>query len=241
MTKQEILSAMEASPLLRGCGVDHLSVSVHHYHGGQIVNDRPEGITSVGLVADGTVDVYSVAVDGRDVQLNALGRGDCFGISNLLAPAEMETVLRCRTSTTLIYIPKRILISMMENDAAFSLRYAAFCNQKIQFLIRRIEMLTIQSCRGKVIGYLLSRHDTTGRVRSDCSREDLARRLDISRAALFRELAFLQAQGLLALQKGDIFIVDQAGLEQILYQLPAPNNKTPKERGSYEKTAVFSA
>lgn len=240
MAGPEILSSLEASPLLRRCGIDCAAVSVRHYRGGQIINDRPGGLTSVGLVADGAVDVYSVAADGRDVQLNTLRRGDCFGIANLLAPAEMETVLHCSADTTIIYIPKRILISLMERDAAFSLRYAAYCNQKIQFLLRRIEMLTIQSCRGKVIGYLLSRQDSIGSIRTDCSREDWARRLGISRAALFRELAYLQSQGLLVLQNGDVLIVDQAGLEQILYQLPAPN-KTPQERSTYEKAVVYSA
>ena len=218
MTRQQILSSIETSPLLQGCGIDPGLMLVHRYRGGQIVSDRPAGITSVGLVVEGIVDVYSVALDGRDVQLNALEAGDCFGICNLLALAEMETVLRCRTDTTLIFIPKQTLVSVMEKDPAFALRYAALCNRKIQFLIRRIEMLTIQSCRGKVIGYLLSQQDKAGRVIPDCSREDLARRLDVSRAALFRELAFLQSQGLLTLADREIVIVDQAGLEHILYQ-----------------------
>ena len=69
-----------------------------------------------------------------------------------------------------------------------------------------------------MIGYLLSQQNKAGRVIPDCSREDLARRLDVSRAALFRELAFLQSQGLLTLADREIVIVDQAGLEHILYQ-----------------------
>lgn len=218
MTNRNVLEYIAASPLLSGCGIDPSLLTVRLYRGGQIVSDRPGGKTSVGLVADGRVDVYSVALDGREVQLNALGAGECFGICNLLVPAEMETVLRCRIDTELIFIPKEALVEAMEKNVGFAMRYATFCNEKIQFLLRRIELLTMQSCRGKVIEYLLSHQDFAGQVTPDCSREDLARYLGVSRAALFRELSALQTQGHLAIENGIILIADQAGLEKILYQ-----------------------
>ena len=37
-----------------------------------------------------------------------------------------------------------------------AMAYAALCNAKIQFLLSRIEMLTMQSCRGKVLAFLLA-------------------------------------------------------------------------------------
>lgn len=218
MTTQEMLSCLNASPLLKGCGVSTELMWTHAYRGGQIVSDRAEGRASVGLVASGQVDVYSVAMDGRDVQLNVLEPGECFGISNLLCPAELETVLRCRTDTVLIYIPKEALVSAMEKDSVLALRYAAYCNQKIQFLIRRIELLTMQSCRGKVIEYLLSQKDGEGKVRPGFSREELARHLGVSRAALFRELSFLHSQGFLVAEGQSIRVTDPAGLKKLLYQ-----------------------
>lgn len=218
MTTQEILSVMEACPMLRGCGIAPELMTVRRYRKGQIISDQAEGRKSVGLVASGQVDVYSVAIDGRDIQLNILEAGECFGICNLLSPADLETVLRCRMEAVLIFIPKEALVSAMKIDPALALRYAAHCNEKIQFLIHRIELLTMQSCRGKVIEYLLSQRRPDGMVRPNCSREDLARRLGISRAALFRELSFLQARGLLSSEGADMRVKDPTGLEQMLYQ-----------------------
>lgn len=217
MTCEEISGCLASSPLLNGCGVSPGVMSLRSCRCGQIISDRQEGRTCVGLVASGMVDVFSVAMDGRDVLLNTLKIGDCFGICNLFSQEELETVLRCKTDTSLIFIPKSQLIAAMERNSTFALKYASFCNQKIQFLIRRIELLTIQSCRGKVIEYLLSNKDTSGLVVPGCSRDDLARRLGVSRAALFREFSTLSAQGLLALKKGAILILDQKGLEDILF------------------------
>lgn len=220
MTGQEIASAIESCGLLKNFGILTEQTTVRRYRSAQIVSDQMEGQSSVCLVVDGLVDVYSVAMDGKDVQLNTLRPGECFGICNLLAPANLETVLRCRKETVLIFIPKKVLISAMENNPSLAMQYATHCNQKIQFLIRRIELLTMQSCRGKVIEYLLSQRQGDDLVRPNGSREDLARQLGISRAALFRELSYLQAQGCLISEGSAIAITDPAALEQLLYQRP---------------------
>ena len=40
-----------------------------------------------------------VTLDGRDVQLNSIGAGECFGICNLLVAEPLQTVLRCAEET----------------------------------------------------------------------------------------------------------------------------------------------
>lgn len=85
------------------------------------------------------MDVYSIALDGREILLSQLEKGDCFGVVNLLTNTEFPTVLRCRTDTTLATMPKSQLLAVMEKNSELALRYAGFCNRKMQFLIRRIE------------------------------------------------------------------------------------------------------
>ena len=161
--------------------------------------------------------VYSVALDGKDVQLSTLPAGECFGVCNLLADAELETVLRCGKETEVLYIPKAALLACMERDAGLSLRYAKLCNRKLQFLLRRIELLTMQSCRGRVIAHLLASQDRNGSVKLTGSREDLARRLGVSRAALFRELAALQSMGVLRSEGNLLTVLNAPALEKLLY------------------------
>ena len=175
------------------------------------------------MIVSGRVEVYSVALDGKDVQLNALTAGECFGVCNLLADTELETVLRCGEETEVLYIPKAVLLACMERDAGLAMRYAALCNRKLQFLLRRIELLTMQSCRGRLIAHLLEQQDEKGVVRLAGSREDLARRLGVSRAALFRELSALQSMGAAAVDGNSIRIQDRPLLEELLYH-PSDTN-----------------
>ena len=127
----------------------------------------------------------------------------------------METVLRCGEETEVLYIPKTVLLSCMEQGAGLAMRYAALCNRKIQFLLRRIELLTMQSCRGRLIAHLLEQQDEVVKITG--SREDLARRLGVSRAALFRELSALQSMGTVSVDGNSITVEDRPLLEELLY------------------------
>ena len=212
-----IQEKLASSPFLAGASLPPEQVTAKRFRAGQIISDRPGGVSSVGMIVSGRVEVYSVALDGKDVQLNALTAGECFGVCNLMASAELETVLRCGEETEVLYIPKAVLLSCMEQGAGLAMRYAALCNRKLQFLLRRIELLTMQSCRGRVIAYLLERQDQAGTVALTGSREDLARQLGVSRAALFRELSALQGSGAIRAEGDRIRLVDRSALEELLY------------------------
>ena len=212
----DIQEKLAISPLLAALPLNPADVSERRFHAGQIISDRPGGVPAVGLILSGRVDAYSVALDGKDVQLSSLAAGECFGVCNLLAEAELETVLRCAEDSDVLYIPKPVLLRLMRQDVDFALRYAALCNKKLQFLIRRIELLTMQSCRGRVIAYLLERQvDHT--VHLTGSREDLARQLGVSRAALFRELSALQGRNAIRAEGSIIHLLDEPLLEDLLY------------------------
>lgn len=216
MSVCDLQKKLSCSPLLEGVPLREQDVLEKRFSAGQIIGDHLGEMPAVGLILSGRVEVYSVALDGKDVQLNTLAVGECFGISNLFSDMALETVLRCAEATRILYISKAALRSLMERDPALALRYADVCNRKIQFLLRRIELLTMQSCRGRVIAFLLARQDTQGVVQLSGSRENLACQLGVSRAALFRELSSLQAQGWIRAEGSRITVCSRTGLEELL-------------------------
>ena len=87
----------------------------------------------------------------------------------------------------------------------------------MQFLIRRIGFLTMQSGKKKLVQYLLEEPDKGRAFGKNVSRDELASILGISRASLLRELAGLTKQGLIALRDGEICLLRPDELEEILY------------------------
>lgn len=213
MGYREIREVMEASSVLQGNGIKESCVQVRVCKKGQIVSDRWHNERVVGLVAEGSLDVYSIAMDGRELILSSLERGDCFGIINLMTETEIPTVLKCRTDATLLLIPREEVRKAVEKDQELALRYAVLCNRKMQFLIRKIEFLTMYSGRKRLIQFLLSSSGPSGCVDSAGTREDMASMLGISRASLFRELAALQEEGLICQKRGRIQVLNREAME----------------------------
>jgi CRP-like cAMP-binding protein len=94
--------------------------------------------------------------------------------------------------------------------------YAKLCNRKIQFLIRRIEQLSLTSARLKVAEHLVSHTTAENPELSLVSKASLALPLGISRASLFRELASLEKLGAVDSDGSTVRVTNRKILESIL-------------------------
>ena len=215
--KEELQVLLSKTPFLAGFSLSETDFIRRHFPAGRYVTDKLGGEPCVGLVASGHVGVYSAAADGNDIELTILHTGDCFGICNLMMEEELQTLLRCREKTVILFVPKRILLRQIEETPARALGCMAVCAGKMRFLLQRISELTIQSGRRRLISYLLTHEQQDGAVILPGSREDLACHLGISRSSLFRELAALQTAGRIRTEGTVLRITDRTALEQNLY------------------------
>ena len=217
LQKEEVQALLSETPFLAGFSLTETDFIRCRFPAGRYVTDQPGGEPCVGLIASGQVGVYSAAADGNDIELTILHRGDCFGICNLMMTDELETLLRCKEKTLILFVPKRILLRQIAENPARAVGCMEVCAGKLRFLLRRISELTIQSGRGRLISYLLTHENRDGTVILSGSREDLARHLGISRSALFRELAALQTAGRIQAEGTVLHIADRTALERCLY------------------------
>ncbi len=220
MDAANLCQILDRFPLLEGIHLDASQLITSHYHAGQMVSDHPRGISSIGFILSGFVEVYSVALDGTDVLLNQLQAADCFGICNLFNEEDLQTVLRAASELDILFIPKPILKQALAADGQLALRFASFYQKRVQFLLKRIELLTMQSCRARVAAYFLNSFEGERGFVFSGSREDLARHLGISRAALYRELALLVQAKLVKVDGKRFLVLDRHGLEDYLYHSP---------------------
>ena len=206
-----------SSPLFAPAADEKWSCFEESFPAGDWVTDRCRGVPCVGIITRGLLSVSSVTPDGRSTLLNALGPSECFGISNLLEEDILITRLRCLEDSTIVFIPKAEINESMNRLPAFSAAYARICNAKLRFLLNRISLLTMQSARNRLAAWLLlNRKEDL--VSLPGTREDLACALNISRAALFRELRVLQEHQVIAPEKSGFRLLRPDALEKLLYQ-----------------------
>lgn len=195
------------------------NIKTKGYRKGQFISDFFDNEYYVGVIEGGEVSVYCISSDGVEVNMTVLSRGDVFGISNIFEKESLDTVLKCKSDVKVVFYPKSCFIEMLKNDIDVALEYLSYCNKKIQFLLKKIEFLNIQSSKNKIIEYLLQRNDDDNIVWLDCSKEELSKRLGLSRASLYRELQFLQSEDCLHFNTQRIQIRDKEKLIKILNQL----------------------
>ncbi|CDM70352.1 Hypothetical protein CM240_3235 [Clostridium bornimense] len=188
-----------------------------NYKQGQFISDYFAGQFYIGVIASGKVDVFSISSDGNETQISNLKKYDVFGVSNIFSEICLETVLKCKSDVKVYFYPKSEFIKLLEKDSYLSIQYCKFCNNKIQFLLKKIEFLTIQSSKNKIIEFLLNNDQNTGKVELDHSKEELTKILGVSRASLFRELSKFQNEGYLRIDGKNIEILQKDKIESILY------------------------
>lgn len=190
-----VVRAMNASPLFAGMAIDESSIRIETLRKGRLFDDVRGSCACVGLVVEGSVDVYNVAEDGSEIRLSSLKTGDSFGICNLCSNDALPTVLRCRSTCRVMLMPKRRFAAMLETNPVLAMRYARVCNEKIAFLIKRIAELSQVDSTMKLETYLREHADENGTVHLEGTRDELARYLGMSRSALFRQMAKLKETG----------------------------------------------
>ncbi len=179
----DIMTSIDQSQFLSGANFKPETVTIKNFKKGDIVLDELDGVPSIALIHSGDVFVCFISEDNKKTIVNTLSAGSCFGISNLLFNHKLDTTLECKNDVTIIYIPKKEVVKAMENDAKLAMKYGAHCNEKISFLLKKIEFFTIQSAREKFIKFLLNNKNEKNIVDLGGKREEIALKIGISRAA----------------------------------------------------------
>ena len=80
-------------------------------------------------------------------------------------------------------------------------------------------MLTTQTSRGRLLSYLILHANEEGVIFLNGSRDSLASALNISRAALYRELRYLSDHGVMEMRKSSVRIMNRDQMMQMLYEI----------------------
>jgi cAMP-binding proteins - catabolite gene activator and regulatory subunit of cAMP-dependent protein kinases len=172
---------------------------------------------SFGIVLSGRVKIYSEGGEST-LLLNTAGEGAPFGISALAGcpgnPAASDILSSGRSRVALIGVTESArLIGDYPVVAANLLRF--FCG-RVSFLTARLRTLSRSTAESRLADYLLTEcgggEGATVRVKS-CA--ELAVRLNLSRASLYRALDALEESGVITRDGKAITVPDPDALENV--------------------------
>ena len=177
---------------------------------GEVLYDPRHFQRSLGVVLEGRIQVNK-----GPLIMSVLGPGELFGAAALFNDRpDYATTLTARTPCALVLLPQDLVEELMGRWPQVGRNYVAYLSGRIRFLSAKIDALTAGPALRKAAQYLLSRQ-AGGTAELDCSVTDLAHRLGVSRASLYRALDGLEERGVIARQGRLVQILDGKALQTL--------------------------
>ncbi|MDO4567496.1 MAG: Crp/Fnr family transcriptional regulator [Clostridia bacterium] len=149
----------------------------------------------LGIVLKGGGDVYMPAVGAR-VLMSELGAGSILGAASMLCQgAKAVTTVTARKETTVLFIEEEALLELLRDDFRLTRNYLAYLTQRIHFLTGRIGSIASTNTENKLVSYIVTNADESGKVLIHGGMSALADTLSVSRASLYRAISALSDQG----------------------------------------------
>ena len=144
--------------------------------------------------------------------VSTLEEGDLFGAAALFnRRTDYETTITALCPFSVAFFPEPLVAALMARCPDFCANYIRYLSGRIHFLNRKIESLTAPGAAGKLARYLLEESGESGTAA--CTATELARRLDVGRASLYRAFEELEGAGVIRREGKRIVVLDRAGLE----------------------------
>ena len=158
-----------------------------------------------------------VRVTKGELVVSTLGPGELFGAAALFHDRpDYETTLTALSPCSAAFFPQEQVAELLRDTPGAAANYIRYLSGRIHFLSRKIEGLTAPGAAGKLARCLLAE----GGVLS-CTATELARRLDVSRASLYRAFDALERTGAIRRTGKRIEVLSTAELEAAIETEPS--------------------
>ncbi len=176
------------------CKVEHFKRNSHLFK----VAQHPEWMF---FVLTGEVTLERVGIQGDLVVLQRTRHG-------FVSEASLQSpVYHCDahvvSEATVICVPVSALLSSLQQDAAFALRWIGMCNREIRHLRFQCERMSMKTVRERLL-HLIETEGQSGQYDVGSGLKTLASELGVTHEALYRTLAALEKAGQLQRSSGKL-------------------------------------
>ena len=171
--------------------------AVRELASGELLFSQGDRAAAIYKVESGRLRLIRRTVDDHLVILHTARPGEFFAEASLFAEAYHCDAVAAAPSRVRVY-PKAIVMNALRTDPALAEAFIARLAHQLQELRARMELRNIRSARDRVLQYLRLRVGGQGRsIAIEGQLQDIAAEIGMTREALYRTLAALEAEGYL--------------------------------------------
>lgn len=211
---------LQKSDLFAGLGEDEIALLLEicreiSYEKGNTIffeNDLGEGFY---LIAEGTIKVYKVNMNGKEQTLHILGQGETFGEAAVFQGRSFPANADALSSAKVLYFPKKDFVRLIQEKPLISMHMLALLAMRLRKFTKQIETLSLKEVPQRLADYLLVLVEERGvNIRLPISKGQLASLLGTAPETLSRIFNQFSNEGLITIQGKEIHVLDRDGLEK---------------------------
>lgn len=177
--------------------------------------------SSVYFILDGWVKIRTYNLDGKEVTLNILGKGELFGEMAAIDEVPRSTDVITLTATVIGNMPAQDFVHLLNSEPMAGVRLARLIGRRLRQVNRRLRLRESDSA-SRVIDILLFLADGQGKSSMEGTEipnlphRELSSLSGLARETVTRVLSKLEKKGLIKRDRDVLSIPDLHALERLL-------------------------
>jgi CRP/FNR family transcriptional regulator len=182
---------------------------------GEIIIHQGEEAQSAYFVLSGKVEVFRLAISGREQVLALLVAGQAFNTAPFfLEEKDNPASVRSLGRTTLMVIPAVQFLALLKELPDFNQMVMRDYSGRLKQLTDKVEDLGLYPVRARLVRFLLEQADQK-EMTSRYTQDEIARHVGTVRDVVGRSLRALEQEGFIQIQRQCIRLLNRAELEKI--------------------------
>ncbi len=153
---------------------------------------------ALGIILNGNGTVKRFNSTGDSITIRNISANEAFGAASMFGTWKdgMSSII-ANTKGEVLYINESNFCDLIKTNPQIAINYISYLSNRIRFLNTKLDAFTAKSTEEKLYEYLLSLSDRDGNLTLNISITELARRLNVGRTSIYRDIAALEAKTLI--------------------------------------------
>ncbi len=181
-----------------------------HYKKGEIIHNG-ESCIGLLLITSGQLRAYTVSEDGREITMYRLFERDIclFSASCMMRSIQFDITISAEKDTDVILISPEVYRSIMENSAPLANYTNEIMASRFSDVMWLIDQMMWKSFDRRLADFLLNESNIEGSDVLHITHETIGNHTGNPREVVTRMLKYFQSEGMVALSRGTIEILDR--------------------------------
>lgn len=153
----------------------------------------------LAVIVKGNATVKRLNDIGDSITIRTISTGELFGAASVFGNWKdgMSSII-ADSSCDVLYISQEKFSCIIKKYPQISINYIEYLSDRIRFLNQKLDAFCAKSTEERLYEYLLSQSDFQGNIALNFGISELARRLNVGRTSIYRDIASLESKKLIS-------------------------------------------